>query len=70
MVPEEGQLSVNYSLGQSVALGPQKAVEVIFVQLKAFRKIFNGDIHSVKSLSVHRDGASLRRRMDWSDSGE
>jgi len=51
MVPEEGQLSVNYSLGQSIALGPQKAVEVIFVQLKAFRKIFNGDISFRKSLS-------------------
>ena len=51
MVPEEGQLSVTYSLGQSIALGPQKAFDVIFVQLKAFRKIFNGDISFRKSLS-------------------
>jgi regulator of sigma E protease len=50
-VPEEGQLVVNYSLGQAIVLGPEKAFDVIFVQFKAFRKIFNGDISFRKSLS-------------------
>src|SRR5450432_730818 len=41
----------NYNLGQSIGLGAQRAFDVIFVQLKAFKKIFSGEISFRKSLS-------------------
>jgi len=40
-----------YSLGQSLVLGPVRAFEVIGVQLKAFGKMFSGEIDVRKSLS-------------------
>lgn len=42
---------VNYGLGESVGLGTERAFGVIFLQLKAFKKIFSGDISFQKSLS-------------------
>jgi len=42
---------INYGLGQSVGLGTERAFAVIFLQLKAFKKIFSGDISFQKSLS-------------------
>lgn len=51
IVPAAGQKEVAYSLGQSVVLGPGRAFDVILVQLKAFRKIFTGQISFQKSLS-------------------
>ena len=51
LVPIEGEESVAYSLGQSLVLGPERAFGVIVVQLKAFRKIFTGQISFKKSLS-------------------
>ena len=42
---------INYGLGQSIYLGSERAFGVIFVQLKAFRKIFTGEISFKKSLS-------------------
>ena len=42
---------VNYSAGQSIVLGTERAFGVIFVQLKAFKKIFTGQISFTKSLS-------------------
>lgn len=51
IVPAAGQKEVAYSLGQSVVLGPGRAFDVIIVQLKAFRKIFTGQISFQKSLS-------------------
>lgn len=51
IVPIEGQKEVAYSLGQATLLGPGRAFDVILVQLKAFRKIFTGQISFQKSLS-------------------
>jgi regulator of sigma E protease len=51
IVPKEGEKTVTYSLGESFLLGPGKAFGVIGVQLKAFRKIFSGEISVKKSLS-------------------
>lgn len=42
---------IEYGLGQSVGLGTERAFGVIFLQLKAFKKIFSGDISFQKSLS-------------------
>ncbi len=42
---------IEYSFGESLILGPEKAFGVIFVQLKAFKKIFSGDLSLGKSLS-------------------
>lgn len=43
--------TVTYTFGESAALGTQRAFGVIFIQLKAFGKIFSGDISLRKSLS-------------------
>lgn len=51
LVPAEGEQQVNYSLGQSILAGPGKAFGVIVVQLKAFKKIFTGQLSFRKSLS-------------------
>jgi regulator of sigma E protease len=51
IVPKEGEKTVNYSLGESALIGPARAFGVIGVQLKAFRKIFTGQISFKKSLS-------------------
>jgi len=42
---------ITYGFGQSLALGPVRAFDVIFLQLKAFKKIFAGEISFRKSLS-------------------
>lgn len=42
---------VEYSFGESLAIGPVRAFDVIWVQLKAFKKIFSGEIDARKSLS-------------------
>ncbi|MEQ8363003.1 MAG: RIP metalloprotease RseP [Cyclobacteriaceae bacterium] len=42
---------VNYGFGESIGLGTERAFGVIFLQLKAFKKIFSGDISFQKSLS-------------------
>ena len=42
---------IDYNFGQSIGLGTTRAFNVIFVQLKAFKKIFSGDISFRKSLS-------------------
>lgn len=51
IVPAEGEKQVTYSLAESIAQGPGKAFGVIAVQLKAFKKIFTGQISLRKSLS-------------------
>jgi regulator of sigma E protease len=43
--------SIRYSFGQSMALGTERAFGVIFLQIKAFKKIFSGEISFRKSLS-------------------
>jgi regulator of sigma E protease len=42
---------VKYGLGESIGLGTSRAFSVIFVQLKAFKKIFTNEISFTKSLS-------------------
>ena len=51
LVPESEMITRKYSLGESLVLGPVRAIDVIFVQLKAFKKIFSGEISFRKSLS-------------------
>jgi regulator of sigma E protease len=51
IVPTEGQATVEYSFGESMLLGPGRAFNVIIVQIKAFRKIFSGDLSLRKSIS-------------------
>ena len=51
LIPESALVTTTYSIGQSIALGPVRAFDVIFIQLKAFKKIFAGDISFRKSLS-------------------
>ncbi|MCU0439750.1 MAG: RIP metalloprotease RseP [Raineya sp.] len=47
---EKSKKTVEYSLVESIPLGSYRAFEVIFLQLKAFGKIFSGDIDAGKSL--------------------
>ena len=42
---------IKYGLGESIGVGTGRAFGVIFLQLKAFKKIFSGDISFQKSLS-------------------
>lgn len=42
---------INYGLGESVVLGAERAFGIVFVQLKAFKKIFSGELSFQKSLS-------------------
>src|SRR5260221_10522007 len=42
---------MTYGFGQSIGLGSKRAFDVIFIQLKAFKKIFSGEISFRKSLS-------------------
>ncbi|HZY81681.1 MAG TPA: M50 family metallopeptidase, partial [Cyclobacteriaceae bacterium] len=42
---------VTYNFGESVTTGTKRAFDVIFVQLKAFGKIFSGEISLKRSLS-------------------
>jgi regulator of sigma E protease len=51
LVPKEELINVNYSLGESVLLGPGRAFDVLAIQLKAFKKIFAGELSFKKSLS-------------------
>ncbi len=49
---DEGQRKViTYGFGESLLIGPERAFAVIFVQLKAFKKIFSGELSLGKSLS-------------------
>lgn len=42
---------IDYGFGESVGLGTERAFGVIFVQLKAFKKIFSGEMSLKRSLS-------------------
>jgi regulator of sigma E protease len=42
---------IEYSLGQSIALGTERAFGVVFDNIKAFGKIFRGEVSATKSLS-------------------
>jgi regulator of sigma E protease len=49
--PEESEKAITYTLGQSILLGPSRAFGVITAQVKAFGKIFKGEISPKNSLS-------------------
>lgn len=51
IVPKEAERAVAYSFGESLLMGPSRAFGVIVVQLKAFKKIFSGELSVQKSLS-------------------
>jgi regulator of sigma E protease len=51
LVPLDGEKTINYSLGQSILIGPGRAFDVIGVQIKAFGKIFRREIGIKNSLS-------------------
>jgi regulator of sigma E protease len=51
MIEEGGTKKIEYSLGESIAIGPGRAFGVIWLQVKAFKRIFAGDISFKKSLS-------------------
>lgn len=51
LVPKSELVNKTYTFGQSLVLGPIRAFDVIAVQLKAFKRIFTGDISFRKSLS-------------------
>lgn len=48
---KEDLASIQYGFGESIGIGTGRAFSVIFVQLKAFKKIFTGEISFRKSLS-------------------
>lgn len=48
---KEDLAQINYNFGESVAKGSQRAFAVIFVQMKAFGKLFSGELSVKKSLS-------------------
>jgi regulator of sigma E protease len=50
-IEKEGLKDIQYSLGESIAIGPGRAFDVIWLQIKAFKRIFSGDISFKKSLS-------------------
>jgi regulator of sigma E protease len=50
-ISKEELKATRYSFGESVGLGAQRAFGVIFVQVKAFKKMFSGDLSFRKSLS-------------------
>jgi regulator of sigma E protease len=43
--------SEEYSLGESIPLGVKKAFNIVFLNIKAFGKIFSGDLDFSKSVS-------------------
>jgi regulator of sigma E protease len=44
-------VNITYGFSESLALGPVRAFDVIFLQIKAFKKIFAGEMSFRKSLS-------------------
>lgn len=48
---EEVQIKKDYGFGQSVSIGTQRAFGIVFLQIKAFKKMFSGDLNVRKSLS-------------------
>ena len=46
-----GESTINYDLGRSITLGTQRAFGIVFLQLKAFGKMFSGELSVTKSLA-------------------
>lgn len=51
LIPASEMSVTKYSFGEALAIGPVRAVDVILVQIKAFKKIIVGEISFRKSLS-------------------
>jgi regulator of sigma E protease len=50
-ISEGGSKTINYSLGESILLGPGRALDVVWNQAKAFKKIILGQLSFRKSIS-------------------
>lgn len=50
-IKREDLAQVNYNFGESIGKGAERAFNVIFVQVKAFGKLFSGEISVKKSLA-------------------
>jgi regulator of sigma E protease len=50
-VPQISYASEEYSLGEAIPLGINQAFNIVFVNIKAFGKIFSGDLDFSKSVS-------------------
>ncbi len=51
LIPASEMVVTEYSFGEALALGPVRAVDVILIQIKAFKRIIMGEISFRKSLS-------------------
>ena len=51
LIPASEMVVTDYSFGEALALGPVRAVDVILIQIKAFKRIIMGEISFRKSLS-------------------
>ena len=49
--PEDVFSTVDYSLGESISKGTERAFAIVFLQLKAFGKMFSGELSVTKNLS-------------------
>ncbi|MGK7389852.1 MAG: RIP metalloprotease RseP [Candidatus Cyclobacteriaceae bacterium M2_1C_046] len=49
--PEDIYSTVDYGLGESIAKGTERAFAIVFLQVKAFGKMFSGELSVTKSLS-------------------
>lgn len=50
-LPEGFMTTVEYGFGESVAMGTKQAFSVVFLQIRAFGKMFSGELNPMKSLS-------------------
>lgn len=49
--PEDMYAQVDYSLGESLGLGTERAFGIVFLQIRAFGKMFSGELSVTKSLA-------------------
>ncbi|HMQ00256.1 MAG TPA: RIP metalloprotease RseP [Cyclobacteriaceae bacterium] len=49
--PDLKEAAIDYGLGESIVLGTERAFGIVFLQLKAFSKIFRGELSLKKSLA-------------------
>ncbi|MEP2770709.1 MAG: RIP metalloprotease RseP [Fulvivirga sp.] len=50
-LPEGFMTTVEYGFGESVTMGTKQAFSVVFLQIRAFGKMFSGELNPMKSLS-------------------
>lgn len=49
--PQDMFAQVDYGFGESIGLGTERAFGIVFLQIKAFGKMFSGELSPLKSLS-------------------